>query len=94
MEERCLIPTNIKKTKCQYVHSLEELHLYIIDVNLLSTQVVNMLNILHTSRWLFNGVGCTFGGFSIFLLALNEINTHAAIAVCRYVTVCKPGYGK
>ena len=53
-----------------------------------------MLNILYTFRWLFNGVGCTFAGFSIFLLALNEINTHAAIAVCRYVTVCKPGYGK
>ena len=45
-------------------------------------------------RWLFSDIGCTFAGFWIFLLAQNDMNTHAAIAVYRYIIICQPSYGE
>ncbi|XP_076095442.1 rhodopsin, G0-coupled-like [Mytilus galloprovincialis] len=44
------------------------------------------------NRWLFSDIGCTFAGFWIFLLAQNDMNTHAAIAVYRYIIICQPSY--
>ncbi|XP_025098345.1 rhodopsin, G0-coupled-like [Pomacea canaliculata] len=43
-------------------------------------------------HWLFGDVGCKVSGFLVFCLTMVSLNTLTAIAVFRFILVCKPMY--
>ncbi|KAJ8041578.1 Rhodopsin, G0-coupled [Holothuria leucospilota] len=43
----------------------------------------------YSGRWLFGPGGCQFNAFCVFTLSSSTMGTHAALAVYRYIYVCK-----
>ncbi|VDI35126.1 Hypothetical predicted protein [Mytilus galloprovincialis] len=74
------------------IHNKLLLNIAISDLVVSVTAVPLSASSSFAKHWLFSDVGCTIAGFVMFTCCLNDINTHAAIAIYRFIVICKPQY--
>ncbi|XP_071177770.1 rhodopsin, G0-coupled-like [Mytilus edulis] len=74
------------------VHNILLLNISVSDLLLSAVAYPLWASTTFYYRWIWSDAWCTFSAFWCFTLAQNDMNTLAAISMCRYIIVCKPQY--